>query len=120
MPIDRLLPTRLGSPPGTVPSDARTPRSPEEAARQFEALFVRQIVDVMTASLFKSPAAEGGAASDAYADLGRDTLAGVLADRLTEGGRLGLADRLLRQWQRDGRLPGADASSSTPSTSHQP
>lgn len=81
------------------PPDAR---SPEEAARQFEAVLVRQFVEVMTKDLFDT---ESEGMLTGQADLQRDTLTEALTDHLVEAGTLGIADLLLAQWDRAGRLP---------------
>lgn len=84
---------------------ARPADSPQEAAKQFEAVLVRQFVDVMTKDLFQS--AEGGMLTG-QADLQRDTLTDTLAEHLVDSGTFGIADLLMKQWGRTGRLPGAE------------
>lgn len=81
---------------GGAPDKAKTP---EEAAKQFEAVLVRQFVDTMTESLFQS---ESGGAMKTQADAQRDALATALTDELVESGALRFRDLLLRQWGKDG------------------
>ncbi len=106
--------TPIGSP--TTPARAATASpagapdrpadSPEAAARQFESVLVRQFVEVMTKDLFDG-GAEGGMAGQA--DLQRDTLTDTLTDHLVESGTFGVADLMIAQWRRSGRLPAEPA-----------
>lgn len=98
-PTSSVLPASMPSPPA-----ASTPSDPEAAAAQFEAVLVRQFVEVMTRDLFDGEA-EGMLTGQA--DLQRDTLTDALTDHLVEAGTLGIADLLLAQWDRAGRLPAA-------------
>ena len=84
--------------------------SPEAAARQFEAVLVRQFVEVMTKDLFDGDAEVG---LTGQADLQRDTLTDTLTEHLVESGTFGVADLMIAQWKRSGRMP-ADASEPTP------
>ena len=92
--------TPTSSSPTAAP--ARPAESPEEAARQFEAVLVRQFVEVMTKDLFDA-GEEGGMSGQA--DLQRDTLTDTLTDHLVESGTFGVADLMIAQWRRSGRLP---------------
>lgn len=112
-PLSTLRPA-TDSAPASLGAPAR---APEEAARQFEAVLVRQFVDVMTRDLFK--ASGDGAMAAGQADLQRDTLTNVLTDHLVESGTFGIADLLMRQWARTGRLPDdvlAEAAAAVPAT----
>ena len=82
----------------------RDARSPEEAARQFESVLVRQFVEVMTKDLFDG---EGEGLLTGQADLQRDTLTDTLTDHLVESGTFGIADLMIAQWAASGRLPDA-------------
>jgi flagellar protein FlgJ len=83
----------------------RDARSPEEAARQFEAVLVRQFVEVMTKDLFDS---ESEGMLTGQADLQRDTLTDTLTDHLVESGTFGIAELMIQQWKKLGRIaPGA-------------
>lgn len=93
----------LPSTPVTTPGPARPAESPEAAARQFESVLVRQFVDVMTRDLFKA-GAEGGMLTG-QSDLQRDTLTDVLTEHLVDSGTFGVADLMMRQWTRTGRVP---------------
>jgi Rod binding domain-containing protein len=95
-----LAPISPGGTPGAPAPLPKAPTSPEEAARAFEAILVRQMVDVMTRDLFKTSLAEGSALTAGSADAQRDAMAQVLTDYLVEGGALRLRDLLLRQWGR--------------------
>jgi Rod binding domain-containing protein len=86
-------------PAAAAPSDAK-PRTTEEAAEQFEAVFVRQFVQVMTKGLFDRSLAGDDALADGQADMQRDILTDTLTDHLVESGALRLSDLLLRQWSR--------------------
>ncbi|WP_420456810.1 rod-binding protein [Rubrivirga sp.] len=94
-----LSPTSSARPPAGA---ARPADDPAEAARQFEAVLVRQFVEVMTKDLFQSE--EGGLLSG-QSDLQRDTLTDTLAEHLVDSGTFGIADLLMQQWDRAGRLP---------------
>ena len=98
----------VSAPPAGAVSNSGAPDDPEGAARQFEAVLARQFVEVMTKDLFRS---EGGGALAGQSDLQRDTLTDVLAEHLTESGTLGVADLLVEQWGRQGRIdtPASDA-----------
>ncbi len=89
MRID-ALPVDLAAAPGGEP------RTPEEAAEQFEALLVRQFVEVMTKDLFES---EGSTLPAAQSDQQRDAMTDALTQELVETGALRFRDLLLRQWQ---------------------
>ena len=119
------LPTSAASAP-----DAR-PQTPEEAAQQFEKLLVHQLVQTMTDGLFDGglEGANGPSWMQGQQDLQRDTLAQVLTDHLVDSNRLGLADRLLQNWQHRGLVPPAsgaapdptaDASAEAPSAPSSP
>ncbi len=98
--------------PGLHPAERR-PTSPEQAAEQFEHILVKQMVEVMTKDLFES----GLAGDDApqwlggYSDMQSDVLATELANKMTEDGRLGIADLLMKQWTRQSEadVPAAQA-----------
>ena len=90
---------------------APVPDDPEAAARQFETVLVRQFVEVMTRDLFQG---EDGGMLSGQADLQRDTLTDTLAEHLVESGTFGIADLLLAQWARQGRVPSAEAADRSP------
>ena len=105
-PLSVNLPTSMAS--SSTPS---TPADPEAAAAQFEAVLVRQFVEVMTKDLFDG---EGEGMLTGQADLQRDTLTDALTDHLVEAGTLGIADLLLAQWERGGRLPASEPDAAPP------
>ena len=89
-----------------IPLSADTKRgakTPEEAAKQFEAILVRQFVTVMTDGLFKASLSgdEGPGWMKSQQDAQRDIMTDVLTDHLVESGVLRISDLLLRQWQRN-------------------
>lgn len=83
-------------------SGERAPQNREEAARQFEEVLIRQMMQTMTRNLFDgSLTGEGGSSwSGAYGDLQSDVLATHLAKELSSSGKLGIAELLIKQWQR--------------------
>lgn len=105
------------SSPLAAAGPGRAAEDPAEAARQFEAVLVRQFVEVMTKDLFQS---EEGGMLTGQADLQRDTLTDTLTDHLVEGGTFGIADLMIAQWERAGRIPteasGAAAEGARPAT----
>ena len=96
-----VSPLASPTPPAHSPSASGDARSPEEAARQFESVLVRQFVEVMTKDLFNSEA-EGMLTGQA--DLQRDTLTDTLTDHLVESGTFGIAELMIQQWQESGRM----------------
>jgi flagellar protein FlgJ len=86
-------------------SHVQKPGSPEEAARAFETLLVREFVRTMTKDLFRTSLAGGGPMAAGQADLQRDRLTEFLTATLVDGGTLRLRDLLLRQWERQAAAP---------------
>ncbi|MEX0600253.1 MAG: rod-binding protein [Rhodothermales bacterium] len=82
--------------------DAERPRNPQEAARQFEHILVKQMVQAMTKDLFDGSIAGDDAPEwmGAYSDMQSDVLTEELANKITEDGRLGIAELLMKQWAR--------------------
>ena len=78
-------------------------KTPEEAARQFETILVRQFVTVMTDGLFKASLSgdDGPGWMKGQQDTQRDIMTDVLTEHLVESGALRISDLLLRQWKRD-------------------
>ena len=112
-----LSPLPPASPTGSASAAGRPAESPEEAARQFESVLVRQFVEVMTKDLFDG-GPEGGMTGQA--DLQRDTLTDTLTDHLVESGTFGVADLMIAQWRRSGRLPAAPPAEAPNSASPRP
>lgn len=75
-----------------------------EAARQFEEVFVRELVKVMTADLFDSGLAgdDGPGWMSTHHDQQRDVLTDVLTEHLIDSGTFSLNELMLRQWARSG------------------
>ncbi len=76
-------------------------KTPEEAARQFETILVRQFVKTMTDGLFKASLSgdDGPGWMKGQQDTQRDIMTNVLTEHLVESGALRISDLLLRQWQ---------------------
>jgi flagellar protein FlgJ len=92
----------LPTPPVARPDgDVRKPRTPEEAARQFEEVLVRQLVQTMTKDLFQDQLSgeDGPGWMESHAQAQRDVLTDVLAQHLVEHDTLGIRNLLLRHWQ---------------------
>ncbi|MBO6575831.1 MAG: hypothetical protein JJ896_12575 [Rhodothermales bacterium] len=107
----RILGTHIS--PQAAP-DQPKPRNPEEAARQFEEVLVREFVREMTKDLFGgSLAGEQGAGwVKAQGEAQGDALTDVLTRHLVESGTMGIADMLLEKWEATGmsidRIPGLE------------
>ena len=87
--------------------NALSPRQRAEAtAHQFEAIFTQQMVQVMrqgTGTLGDEGMFGSGPGAGTYEDWFDQNM----ARRLTEGGRIGIADTMLRDWERNGLIPSA-------------
>lgn len=104
-------------PPVVPPAPAfRRARSPEEAAKQFEEVLVKQFVRTMTDGLFESSLSgeNGPSYVGAYGDMQKDALADELAQHLVKSGTLRISEMLLRQWKRSGQIPEDDPASDAP------
>lgn len=79
----------------------RDAKTPEEAAKQFEAILMRQFVASMTDGLFKASLSsdDGPGWMKGQQDMQRDVLTDVLTEHLVESGALRISDLLLRQWR---------------------
>ena len=79
----------------------RKASTPEEAAKQFEAILVRQFVAVMTEGLFKDGLAgdDGPGWMKGQQDVQRDVLTDVLTEHLVESGAMRISDLLVRRWK---------------------
>ena len=79
----------------------RPASTPEEAARQFEAILVRQFVAAMTDSLFKEGLAgeDGPGWMKGQQDTQRDVMTDVLTQHLVESNALRISELLVRRWQ---------------------
>ena len=79
----------------------RPATTPEEAARQFEAILVRQFVATMTESLFKDGLAgdDGPGWMKGQQDMQRDVMTDVLTQHLVESKALRISELLVRRWQ---------------------
>ncbi|MFQ5572114.1 MAG: hypothetical protein ACE5G0_20750 [Rhodothermales bacterium] len=78
----------------------RRARTPEEAARQFEEILVRQLVESMTDGMFESNLSgeDGPGWVKSQGEAQQDVFTDVLTQRLVESGVFKISDLLLRQW----------------------
>ncbi len=88
-------------------------KSPEDAAKQFEEVLVREFVRTMTKGLFSgSLAGEDGAGwVKAQGEAQADVLADAVTKHLVDSGTLGVADILLQGWKTQtvsDRIPGEE------------
>ena len=85
-----------------LPQEEKKPRTPEEAARQFEEVLVKQMVREMTKGIFDNNLTGDDAPQwmGAYSEMQSDVLTTELAKQLTEGGKIGISELLIRQWKR--------------------
>jgi len=82
----------------TAQPEAVAPPPPDElreACRQFEAIFIRQIMEQSMAPLLAKPEESLGGGGDVH----RYMVADVLAQQLSESGAFGIADMLQAQFQ---------------------
>lgn len=81
----------------------RRAATPEEAAQQFEEIFLKQFARQMTEGLFEAGLAgdEGPGWMGAYGDMQKDVLADELAAHLSRSGALRISEMMLRQWKHD-------------------
>ncbi len=79
----------------------RPATTPEEAAKQFEAILVRQFVAAMTENLFKSglEGDDGPGWMKGQQDTQRDVMTDVLTQHLVESKALRISELLVRRWQ---------------------
>ena len=85
-----------------LPREEPKPRTPEEAARQFEEVLVKQMVREMTKGIFDNNLTGDDAPQwmGAYSEMQSDVLTTELAKQLTESGKIGISDLLMKQWKR--------------------
>jgi len=92
--------------PGLMASQGKKdPENIEEAAREFESLFLNQLLKSMRKTVEKSELFHGGNAEDIYTEM----LDSELSRELASSGGIGLADMLIRQLTAGGEAPGEDA-----------
>ncbi len=96
MDISPSVPPLTSSPPGPV-AQVPTPRPDElrEACKQFEGIFIRQMLEQSLTPLLAQP--EGGAGGGD--SIHRYMIADVLSQSLSETGMFGIADMLQMQFQ---------------------
>jgi Rod binding domain-containing protein len=115
-------PTRALQQAGAMTTD--DPASPDEAreaAREFEAVLVRQFVSEMTKDIFSDSLAgeDGPGWMNSQKEQQRDQLTDMLTDHLVEAGAFKLDDLLLRQWKRAGLVKDPAESAVRPPTLEQ-
>jgi flagellar protein FlgJ len=86
-PLANLSLTPTGTPAAAAPPTS--PEALENAAREFEGIFLAQFLDSLSAGL----SAEGGGESDVY----RDMLNDEMAQLISRTGGIGVADAVLRE-----------------------
>lgn len=100
--MDTIRPTDQPTPRlAMFATEHKRPQTREEAAEQFEQVFVRQLVKTFTDDLFKMNMSgmDSGAMRSRTA-MQSDILADVLARRLTARDTFNLSELLLKQWNR--------------------
>lgn len=102
-----LIEISAASNQGYVASSKQHPKTPEEAAKQFEEILIKQFVKTMTDGMFESSLAGEDEPQwlGAYGDIQKETLTEQLAKHIVESGSMRISDLLLKQWGRQGRLP---------------
>ncbi len=129
--MNALSPTARPAPAAQAPNDylptrGDMPDTPEEAARAFEKVLVRRFVKTMTENMFKTTLSGENGPSWMKSQRGQqhDILTDVLADHIVDGGTLGIADMLLRDWgmapEDDAAAPSEDAWPPAPNASPPP
>ena len=95
-----IEPTSIASAAGTSGSAAPKPENRAEAARQFEEILVKQLVQAMTDNMFKESLSgeEGPQWMGSYVETQRDVLNEALTEHLIESGTVRLSDLMIRQW----------------------
>lgn len=81
-------------------------RDPEEAAKEFEKVLVRQFVQVLTEQMFESNLAgeEGPGWMKSNGKQQRETLTDILSDHLVEKGTFDISSTMLKQWETKGYI----------------
>lgn len=89
--------TQSDTQPGATSSK---PDNPKEAAQQFEKVFAKKFVEVMTKNMFDNSMAgdQGLQSMDTQRRRQRDMMANMLTKHLVESDLLGLSDQLMKQW----------------------
>ena len=89
-----------------LPIEAKKPHSPEEAAKKFEEVLIKQMVHTMTKELFDSKLSGDDAPQwmGAYSDMQSDILTEELAKQISKSGRMGISELLIKQWKREGEI----------------
>ena len=75
------------------------PQNKEETAMEFERFFATHLVKEMTKGLFET---EGNSIVGNSGNFYRDYVTSTLADELAQEKRLGMADLIMKHWDREG------------------
>ena len=81
------------------PKHSPMPGNKEQTALEFERLFAHHMVREMTKGLFEH---QGNSVVGNSGNFYRDFITGTLADELAEERRLGMADLIIKHWDREG------------------
>lgn len=92
--------------PEATNQENKSVRNPEEAAKEFEKVLVRQFVQVLTEQMFESNLAgeEGPGWMKSYGNQQRETLTDILSDHLVEKGTFDISSTMLKQWEDKGYI----------------
>jgi flagellar protein FlgJ len=111
------------APPGSGPGldGEDSPDTPEEAARKFEKVLVRQFTKVMTDDMFStSLAGEGGGKwMESQRDRQRDWMTDMITEQLVKSNSLGISETLMQKWK-TGRSNSGSEQESPPDPSELP
>lgn len=85
----------------TAAGDDGSPKTPEEAARKFEKVLVRQFTKMMTKDMFSSSlAGEGGGNwMESQRDRQREHMTDMITEQLVESNSLGISEKLMQKWK---------------------
>ncbi len=101
--------------PGRGPGEEEAPSTPQEAARKFEEVLVRQFTKVMTDDMFSSSlSGEGGGKwMESQRDRQRDWMTDMITEQLVDSNSLGISETLAQKWDAAGSTAESDAASPT-------
>jgi flagellar protein FlgJ len=99
----------------TGPGEGDAPNTPEEAARKFEEVLVRQFTKVMTDDMFSSSLSGkgGGNWMESQRDRQRDWMTDLITEQLVNSNSLGISETLTQKWGAAGSTAEPDAASPT-------
>ena len=99
--------------PTTREGAGDTPSTPEEAARKFEKVLVRQFTKLMTNDMFTSSlAGEGGGNwMESQRDRQREHVTDMITEQLVESNSLGFSEKLMKKWNTEEESGASEAPS---------